>query len=825
MTIIVWSLPVGEGLIAKSMYSLCFLLRHSRHLGWPGFLFGIVLGLCTVPGLHAAENMLVLSPDQKEYRAGPYLQYLRDSEGEITIEDIVALPDDHFTPSEQSTLSLGYSHDAIWLKLIVDAKQIRTDEADWILDIDYPPLDDVRFYYRDSSGKLVEKATGDQSVFSSREIETNTYAFMLPINRGEHKHFYFRIESQGSLRIPVDIYAYDDFIHHVDLKKTFYGTFIGIMLAMLLYNLFLFLSMREATYLYYVLFIVFYMLFHGNLNGLGLQYIWPESPWWANQTLAMGIAGTSLWGALFTRNFLQTRDYTPLLHQLLNAISVASFCLVVWSLVAGNYSLVIQPAMALTLFTFVAFLVIGVRNLLLGNRSARFFLLAAFTIIVGAVGEVLSAVGLVPSNAFTNSLSILGACLFSIFLSFALADRINLLRQEKNRAQMEAQRSLRLVNEHLEHANKTKDQFLATLSHELRTPMNGIIGSLDLLQQTKDENKKADYVDTATGCAANMVIMIEQLLGYSELQSGTLQLVNQPFNLRNNINTLSLTFERLAEHKGLRYICEVDDSVPTRVVGDQSRLNQILSLMLDNAIKFTEKGEIGIRFSLAECSTDPKKSDFHITIWDTGIGIPEQKQQQIFDYFYQTDASYDRQFGGLGIGLALCKHLAALFNGEIKVSSREGEGTHFDIVIELDIDASQPAEEGKQHRHHNEIDATREILVVEDNVVNQMLLKGILKKLNYTVVTANNGLEAIDVARQHPVAAVLMDLQMPVMDGFDSTRQLRALDTYKNTPILAVTANASAEDRKRCMAVGMNDFIKKPVDIKTIEKHLNHWLS
>ena len=788
-------------------------------------MWAVLLGLLVAPGLQAADNTVVLQPHQTEYQAGPYLLYLRDSARQATIEDIMALPDEHFNHSEQNTLSLGYSHDAIWVKLMVDATHISNDEAEWILDIDYPPLDDVRFYYRDDNGRIVELATGDQSVFSSREIETNTFAFSLPIKPGQKKPFYLRVESQGSLRIPVAIYSYGAFIHHVDMKKTFYGIFIGIMLAMLLYNLFLLTSMREATYLYYLLFIVFYMLFHGNLNGLGLQYIWPDSPWWANQTLAMGIAGTSLWGALFTRNFLQTRDYTPLFHQFLNAISVASFCLVIWSLVAANYTVVIRPAMALTLVTFISFLVIGLRNLLLGNRSARFFLVAAFTLIVGAVGEVLSALGLIPSNAFTNSLSIFGACLFSLFLSFALADRINLLRRERNRAQMEAQRSLRLANENLEHANKTKDQFLATLSHELRTPMNGIIGSLDLLQQTDDPAQKDSYVDTASGCAANMVIMIEQLLGYSELQSGTLQLVNQPFNLRNNINNLSRTFKRLADQKGLNYSCEVDDSVPTRVVGDQNRLNQILSLMLDNAIKFTEQGEIGIRFSLSEPGRDPNKIDLCISIRDTGVGIPEQKQQQIFDYFYQTDASYDRQFGGLGIGLALCKHLAALFNGEIRVSSRVGEGTRFDILIQLDVDASQPGQTATGESAPQHDSATREILVVEDNKVNQMLLKGILRKLNYSVITASNGKEAVELAQQRKVAAVLMDLQMPVMDGFESVRRLRALDGYKNTPILAVTANASAEDRKRCMAVGMNDFIKKPVDIRTMEKHLENWLS
>ncbi|MDX1694946.1 MAG: 7TM diverse intracellular signaling domain-containing protein, partial [Ketobacteraceae bacterium] len=657
--------------------------------------------------------------------------------------------------------------------------------------------------------------------------DTNTYAFHLPIQKGEVKDFYFRVQSQGSLRIPIAIHSYDSFIHRVDIQKTLYGIFIGIMLAMVLYNLFLYVSFREASYLYYVLFNVFYILFHGNLNGLGLQFVWQNSPWWANQTLATGIAGTALWGALFTRNFLQTRDYTPYFHQFLNAISIAAFGMVIWSLVAGNYSSVIRPAMVLTLVTFITFLLAGIRNLMLGNRSARFFLLASFMLIVGAVGEVLSAVSLIPTNTFTNSLSIIGACFFSLCLSFALADRINLLRREKNRAQMQAQRSLRLANEHLEHANKTKDQFLATLSHELRTPMNGIIGSLDLLQQTEDARKKDEFVETATGCAANMVLMIEQLLGYSELQSGTLQLVNQPFNLRENINTLSRTFERLADHKGLRYICEVDDSVPTRVVGDQSRLNQILSLMLDNAVKFTDKGEIGMRFSLAESDDDPRKSNFHISIWDTGIGIPEKKQQQIFDYFYQTDASYDREFGGLGIGLALCKHLAALFNGEIKVSSKEGEGTRFDIVIELDIDASQPDKPTKPYTGTGAGSAAspRQILVVEDNMVNQMLLKGILKKLRYGVVTANNGQEAVDFVKDNPVDAILMDLQMPVMDGFSSTRLIREMEGCKQTPILAVTANASAEDRKRCMEVGMDDFIKKPVDIKTIEKHLSEWLS
>ncbi|MCP5326090.1 MAG: CHASE domain-containing protein [Oceanospirillaceae bacterium] len=368
-------------------------------------------------------------------------------------------------------------------------------------------------------------------------------------------------------------------------------------------------------------------------------------------------------------------------------------------------------------------------------------------------------------------------------------------------------------------SSRAKSEFLANMSHELRTPLNGIIGMLTLAEKTTDPAKMQNFIGKAQRTSNLLLGIINDILDVSKIEADKLHLEEIPFNLQDILHTTYDMISTTAHLKNIQYIQTGQvNGLPT-LLGDPLRLQQVLINLLNNAVKFTEKGKISLNFTYAFPDKDTVRLIFNIE--DSGIGIKTEDLAKLFKPFSQADASTTRKYGGSGLGLVICQHLVRAMGGELSVKSQYGKGSHFEFSIlvkraRINIRAAQAATTPVKNAN---------ILVVEDNIINAEVMAGLLEDMQHTVQHCNNGQEAVEYLRENPQTdLIFMDIQMPVMDGLEATRQIKADEKLKNIPLIGLSANALDEDKQKALQAGMDDYLTKPITYSALQDAISRWL-
>ncbi|HPJ41666.1 MAG TPA: 7TM diverse intracellular signaling domain-containing protein [Spirochaetota bacterium] len=832
----------------------------------PGFLTKLfiasILLFITLLPVYSQSPVLTLQQNQNSYKLGTSLEILEDKDGIVVIQDFLKKDfTDSFIRSKDEEPKMGYSTSTFWVRFRVDNPEVISKEM--YLEIAYQHLDDIELYAPDSKNKYHLHKAGFKYNFENRQIQHRNFIFKININHGINT-YYVKIKSSSLIKFPMTLQTPEYFAEAIVLEYLLLGLYYGILIVMVLYNLFVFFSVRDISYLYYILYIVSFIFFTLALTGVGFQYIWPHSLWWAKISTPFFIfMGIFLIGQ-FIRTFLDLKKLAPVAEVMVVLMMIWSFAGMIITL-KMDYSFATRLSAITTVTAVFNYFIVGIISAFKGNRTAKFYLLAWTLYLTGCSLLGLQYAGYLPSNFITQYSVQIGSAAEVILLSFALGDRINILQEEKETAQLRtieiqksatenlerkvAERTLELnkANEHLKELDKIKSNFFANISHEIRTPLTLILSPIEsVLQGDYDGKIDNRFFENLQRNAIKLLKLINNLLDFSKIEAGRMNLKIQVIDIVSFIRNYTSSIHSAAESKGISITFDnCAGTVPLYI--DMEKMDKIVMNLFSNSLKFTDRGgfiKVTVRDDDFNC---------YIDFEDSGIGIPSDKLESIFDRFSQVDAGSTRKYEGTGIGLALAKELVEMHGGAVSVTSRfiddspANHGTVFTVKIpkgkehlsgnenfqfiesvELEESVSdyrffgmREMSDLKQEKNTEQQEAVHgqnsnaDILIVEDNPDMQHFLKFLLQKY-YRVHIAENGEVGLKTAHHLRPALIISDVMMPVMNGYEMTRRIKEDKLLQRTPVIMLTAKSDISSKIEGIEYGADDYLTKPFNSKEL---------
>jgi len=799
-----------------------------------------LLALTTASG--AADLELDGKPQPKPLNLTPFWSILEDPDQQWNIEHVSSAA---FAPRftqprlKNDSLNFGLRRSAIWLRITIANTSGR--ELERLIEVAFTHLHHVDFYVPDESG-FTRISTGHAKPYAERVVNHRHFVFPVHLPHGGEATYYLRVATGTTLDIPTRLWepkAFEQESLHEYIGQALY---FGMLLALGLYNLLLFASLRDRTYLYYVMFVGANALSLIAFSGVGFQFLWPESPGWSMISSMIGFALTGLTLMLFQRRLLATEVTVPVLDKVMRTMIVLNVLQMIgfWVL---PYHQIIGTGITLDMLNMLLALVVGIACKMRGQRSARFFLLAFSCLVLAAVLTALRSYGVKGIPNFLSVYGIqIGSALEMLLLSLALADRFNQMKREKENAQQQLVDSLkrserileqrvaertnellrtnRELREHekalesskevAEEASRMKSAFLANMSHEIRTPMNAVIGMAYLALRTDLTGKQRDYVEKIHRAAVSLLGLINDILDFSKIEAGKLSIEKTDFSLHEVLANVSTVTSQRASEKGLRYVFDVADDVPVHLNGDPLRLSQILINLISNAIKFTAQGKVQLRCRVVSNGSDCVELRFDVE--DTGIGMSQEQQAKLFQAFSQADDSTTRKYGGTGLGLAISRRLVEMMGGSMSVQSQEHVGSTFTFTLRFGLGAQTAMSLPSLPER---LLGCR-VLVVDDNPAAREILTNLVDSFGLQVNAVSSAADALVAIRNAdlgvPYDLILADLGMPGMNGAELAYAIRTAGLAHIPKVILVTAFGREDVMRQAENAPIDAVLFKPID-------------
>jgi len=820
------------------------------------FLLMITLGFSLTHAASVANP--AVSKTQLQHESdylGKQLQYYIDPMGNKTIEELISMDESQFSLGQSDVLNFGFINQYVWIRWQPN-ETLKDTRHNHMMSIDFAAINEIEWYSVHQGVPVREYVTGTNSVFSSRPIKQVEFSFPLMRKGKMPEAVYLRVRASNALILPIKIRSNQEMYSEKYKKNLLWGALFGLLILISIINLFLFVLIKKTYYLYYMGYTLFVGLILSSLSGHGFMVLWPNLPDVNRFSIAFFTCVMIFFGLMFSMEYLSVKKYSVKTYNFGVFFSILALSVAIVSLFI-SYDMSFVAALLASFFApFAAFL--GFQGIKRKKIGAKIYTAAWMIYLIGVSHYALIVLNVIEASMFKMHLKEFGAIAEMLLLSIGIAIQMRNALNKQRELQLQVSDTLRERNEALQKSAKTKEELFTIMTHELRTPMNGIIGSIDNMIGASDFSGANAAFVALKHSSYEMMHLVESMLLYQEIHAGGVQMDNRSIDFIDALEKTSHHYTVLCESKGLQFQYQPLGEIPKYIHVDGYKLFTSLYKVIDNAVKFTESGRVALRVAFSYHSPS---GALEFTVIDSGYGIDGDRLDTLFQPFEQDSVGLTRGSGGLGLGLVLVKGLVDLLGGELEVKSTihcgtsvtlkipvtrttEGQMLDFDWGEETNdlpkgfgiqfpdkkqssdtlsmvadaSDQSLPKEEALELKPVN-------VLIVEDNPTNALMMKTFVRRLGYQYEHAENGALAVKIYQEKDIDIIFMDLQMPVMDGIEATQAIRAweLEQGKSSkvPIIACTANTTMNDRKACIDRGMDAFLAKPIKAVMIQNQID----